>query len=70
MTRKAIILWAWKDAPEHYRKFSDNGGEDWVALVSPGACPHVVDTLRRMAVCDCQEVELTSGDTLLIGSHA
>jgi len=68
---RGIILWAFRDAPEHFRDLSGHGGdEDFVAFVpasmvdTPLACD-----VERMAICDCETHEVEGG-VVLIGAHA
>ena len=69
MSNKHIKLWAWKDAPEHFRALSRNGGdEDWVALI-----PDELDApswLEAMDSCRDPQIFHRAEGTVWIGAHS
>lgn len=73
---RMIKVWRFEDAPEEYRKLSENGGdEDWLALIPAemsneyiGWCDPVIGT--DFGCCDISDYKLPDGSLVRIGSHA
>ncbi len=69
-----ILVWAFYDAPEEYRKLSTNGGdEDWVAVVPAALSGKWIPWLESnsaFGVCDVSTYPLSDGRSVYIGSHA
>jgi len=68
---RTIFVWSFYDAPDKYKKLSDNGGdEDWLALV-PKDYPHYIPWLERgtFGVCDISSYEVDEG-IVYIGAHS
>jgi hypothetical protein len=74
MNRQPISVWRFYDAPEEYRKLSDNGGdEDWLALVPPGYEDEYIgwlDSGRGFGACEVSMHKLENGYTVYIGAHS
>jgi len=67
----AIIVWAWRDAPEELRALSGHGGdEDWVGLCPDDWTPMWMNGGTPFGVCDASEHTLPDGRTVVIGAHA
>lgn len=68
-----IRVWRFADAPEKYRKLSEDGGdEDWLAVV-PKALSEVPPWMGEgtsFGCCSVSERKLPNGDILVIGAHA
>lgn len=73
--KEAIWVWRFEDAPEEYRKMSNNGGdEDWLAVVPPSFLKELwIPWLQEgspFGVCDVQIYTLETGHQVYIGSHS
>ena len=68
---RAIIVWAFGDAPDAYREMSNNGGdEDWIALLPPNF-EWTPFWLEKLDTCmSPQEYLIADGYKIIIGSHA
>ena len=76
-----ISIWRFADAPEHFRRLSEHGGdEDWVAhvpkkyletwLIDVFFTQNVIGR-NPFGVCDIQRVDLQGGGgAVFIGAHA
>ena len=69
---KAIIVWRFSEAPEEYRKLSDNGGdEDWLAFLPEDMKSDYIPWLdgETFGCCDTSTYPVVGG-VVRIGSHA
>ena len=69
-----LKVWAWKDAPEEYKKYSLMGGEDWVIVCSPAEINRGHQLARALSSRDCQRVGAhvegtATGEVLYIVYH-
>lgn len=69
---RAVVVWAWWDAPGELRSLSPHGGdEDWVALVPKDVQrPSWTDSGTAFGCCDVSEHEYEDKRIVLIGAHA
>lgn len=68
-----IRIWPFHSAPESFRFFMHQGGdEDWVALVPPAIADDHIGWLEMPAfgVCDVAEKWLPCGARLVVATHA
>ena len=74
MSRPAIQVWRFADAPEDMRALSINGGdEDWLAVVPPEYGDEWIAWLcpgGPFGVCDVDEYPQPDGRRVFIGCHA
>ena len=72
MQGRALIIWAYWDAPGELRCLSEHGGdEDWLALVPAGeALPYWMESGAGFGSSDVSEHRLHDGRTVYIGAHA
>ena len=76
VTMQPILVWKFKEAPEHYRKLSTHGGdEDWLAFI-PDEYIHKygfdvfwAEEGSSFGCCRVSETEINGG-VVLIGAHA
>lgn len=71
-TSRAILVWAFEDAPEELRALSNNGGdEDWLALVPMDYGTDYVSWIESgpFGCCGVDKIETEFG-LVFIGSHA
>lgn len=70
---EAIQVWPWEDAPEEFRRLSQNGGdEDWVAFVPHKYKDMPLPWLENNGFDSCyapQVLDVRDG-VVYIGAHA
>lgn len=69
-----IIVYPWERAPDSLRAMSNNGDEEWVALVPVGLAREYAERgwprwLKAFGVSDIDRYELDDGQVVVIGSH-
>lgn len=72
-----ITVWRFRDAPEHLRALSNNGGdEDWLALLPKGLNSESILwevswlESNQFAPCGPPQVTEYKGQVVVIGSHS
>jgi hypothetical protein len=74
MDDKAIIVWAFHDAPADLRALSTHGGdEDWLAVLPAGfgeSLPMWMEDGTSFGCCGVSEHPLPDGRRVVIGAHA
>jgi hypothetical protein len=71
--QKAIIVWAFNEAPPEYRELSPHGGdEDWIALVPFEKANDYIGWLEEGTSFGCCSVSKHAVETgvIFIGAHA
>lgn len=73
INRNYVLMWAFNDAPEEFKKLSTNGGdEDWLFLfdakwLKKNYIPSCID---YTSVGSTDRFDLENGDVVIIHSHA